>query len=219
MPSRVLPAASLNGAINTLLINNVLTTQITPDLKSKLSYRYYDFDNDTPELFFADWVITDVKTASTTTASYAPVRSLSISYTKQNAGAELNWRPSREWNLGAAYGYERYDWTRADVNVTNENSGKVYVDWKPTSDITARASWLYSVRRYDTYDYLGFVGAFQWPTAGNTRYSTSYRQFYLDNRDRNKGQLSLAFDVMPRLTITPTFGWRYDDYNLTRLPK
>ncbi len=47
-----LPASSLNGAINTLLSNNVITTQITPELKSKLSYRYYDFDNNTPELLF-----------------------------------------------------------------------------------------------------------------------------------------------------------------------
>ena len=45
-----LPASSLNGAINTLLSNNVVTTQITPELKSKLVYRYYDFANNTPEL-------------------------------------------------------------------------------------------------------------------------------------------------------------------------
>ena len=51
-----LPASSLNGAINTLLSNNVVTTQITPELKSKLSYRYYDYDNDTPELYFPNWV-------------------------------------------------------------------------------------------------------------------------------------------------------------------
>ena len=51
-----LPASSLNGAINTLLLNNVLTTQITPDLKSKLSYRYYKYDNDTPgDPFPGDW--------------------------------------------------------------------------------------------------------------------------------------------------------------------
>ena len=31
-----LPASSLNGAINTFLSNNVVTTQITPELKSKL---------------------------------------------------------------------------------------------------------------------------------------------------------------------------------------
>ena len=56
-----LPASSLNGAINTFLSNNVVTTQITPELKSKLTYRYYDFANNTPELLFNDWTLTDVK--------------------------------------------------------------------------------------------------------------------------------------------------------------
>ena len=48
-----LPASSLNGSINTLLSSNVMTTKITPELTNKLSYRYYDFKNDTPELLFA----------------------------------------------------------------------------------------------------------------------------------------------------------------------
>lgn len=210
-----LPAASLNGSINTLLFNNVLTTQLTPELKTKFSYRLYDFQNNTPELLFPNWVVTDVKLASVTNAAYAPVRSISISYTKQNAGAEANWRPSREWNFGAAYGYERYDWTRADADVTNENSGKVFVDWKAMSGVTARASVSYSQRQYDNYNYLNFVGIAQWPNGGTTtRYSTAFRQFFLDNRDRNQGKLSLAVDLSPSFTITPTFGWRYDDYNL-----
>jgi len=217
VPPPALPAASLNGAIDTLLINNVVTTQITPELKSKLTYRYYDIQNNTPEILFADWVVTDVKLANNTSTAYAPVRSLSASYTKQNAGAELNWRPSREWNLGAAYGFERYDRTRADVDVTNEHSGKFYVDWKPMSGVIARASGLYSMRRYENYDYLNFVGIAQWPDGGATRYSTAYRQFYLTNRDRNKGQLSLAVDLLPGLTITPTLGWRFDDYDLNPL--
>ena len=49
---RDLPASSLNGSINTFLSNNVVTTQITPELKSKLFYRYYDFANHTPALLF-----------------------------------------------------------------------------------------------------------------------------------------------------------------------
>jgi MtrB/PioB family decaheme-associated outer membrane protein len=213
----LLPASSLSGSINTTLANNVLTTQITPTLKSKLSYRYYDYDNGTPEIFFPNWVLTDVKLAGTQSGPYAPVNSLSLSYTKQNAGAELNWRPERVWNVGAAYGFERYDWTRTSANVTNENSGKVYTDWTPDEWLTVRASWLYSQRRYEQYDYVNFFGAFQWPndTAGTaTRASPAYRQFYLDNRDRNKGQLSVAVDVLPTLTVTPTVGWKLDDYRL-----
>ena len=33
--------------------------QITPELKFKASYRYYNYDNGTPEIRFADWVLTD----------------------------------------------------------------------------------------------------------------------------------------------------------------
>ena len=146
------------------------------------------------------------------------MQSISISYTKQNAGGELTWRPWREWNIGAAYGFERYDWVRADANATNENSGKVYVDWQPTRWITARASVLAASRRYETYDYLGFVGAAQWPNGGAafgiTRYSTAYRQFMFDNRDRVKAQASVAVDLLRNLTLTPIVAVRDDDYRL-----
>jgi hypothetical protein len=149
----------------------------------------------------------------------ADVRSLSISYTRQNAGAELNWRPTRQWNVGVAYGWERYDRKREDVDVTNENSGKIYADWKPTDGIMARASWFYSQRRYGTYDYADFVRGVQWshafPDDGHV-YSTAYRQFFLDNRDRNIGKFSVAVDLTPNFVVTPTAGWRNDDYNLNR---
>ena len=209
-----LPRASLNGSINTLLSNNVLTTQITPELTSKLTYRYYDKDNTTPTMFLPDWVLTDAVSAKATTAAYAPVNSLAQSYTKQNAGAQFDWRPTRQWNVGAAYGFERYDWTRADVDVTNENSGKIFADWKPVSWVSARGSLYFSERRYQNYDYVDFVGAFQWPTPGNTRYSTAYRQFNLDNRDRTKGQFSVSIDVFRGFTLTPVFGFRDDEYLL-----
>jgi hypothetical protein len=217
------PATSLNGAINTLLINNVVTTQITPDLKTKLSYRYYDYDNQTPELNVTDYAITDAASA-TTHASYSPVNSLSMGYIKQNGGAEATWRPVNSVNIGAAYGYEHYDWTRTDASSTAENSGKVYADWKPTSWITARASASVAERRASNYDYLGNVGMFQWPVpatvAGNTltqwpvspNYSPYYRQFYLDDRDRAQGKFAVDVKVLNNLTITPTFNLKNDTF-------
>ncbi|WP_291687407.1 MtrB/PioB family outer membrane beta-barrel protein, partial [Bradyrhizobium sp.] len=107
---------SLDGKINTLLVNNVVTTQVTSDLKTKVSYRYLDYSNQTPELHLSDWVIADA--ASTITAGhavYAPVNSLSLGYIKQNGGAEATWRPVNSVNIGGAYGYEHYDFTRADA--------------------------------------------------------------------------------------------------------
>lgn len=206
---------SLNGSINTLLVNNVLTTQITPDLKTKLSYRYYDYDNQTPELNVANWIMADALAAVPAHATYAPVNSLSLGYIKQNAGAEATWRPVNSVNIGGAYGYEHYDWTRADASSTSENSGKVYADWKPTSWITTRASGLFAARRAGNYDYLGNVGLFQWPVVPNnatTNYSSNYRQLYLDDRDRAQGKFAVDVKVLNNLTVTPTFNLKNDTY-------
>jgi MtrB/PioB family decaheme-associated outer membrane protein len=219
-----LPASSLNGSINTFLSNNVVTTQITPELKSKLIYRYYDFANHTPELLFPDWTLTDVKSANVTTPAYAPVRSMSVSYNRQNAVAQLVWSPSRQWNIGADYGYEQYRWTRESVDQTHENSGKAFVDYKPWSGLLIRASWSISDRHYDTYDYRGFYGNSQWsdslctstpPGTCNVQYSTAFRQFYLDNRQRQIGKFQFALNVMRGLTVTPTFGYQDDNYSIS----
>ncbi len=213
---------SLNGKINTLLVNNVVTTQITPDLKTKLNYRYYDYDNQTPELNIANWDMADALAANPAHATYAPVNTLSLGYIKQNAGAEATWRPVNSVNIGGAYGYEHYDWTRADASSTGENSGKVYADWKPTSWITTRASGLFSARRASNYDYVGNVGMFQWPNLtgvksgtwpnGTTNYSPYYRQLYLDDRDRAQAKFSVDVKVLNNLTVTPTFNLKNDTY-------
>jgi MtrB/PioB family decaheme-associated outer membrane protein len=223
---------SLNGSINTVLINNVITTQITPDLKTKLSYRYYDYDNQTPELNVFDWAIADACSTALPTASggcnhptYADVNTLSLGYIKQNAGAEATWRPVNSVNIGAAYGYEHYDWTRADASSTGENSGKLYADWKPTSWITARASALVADRTADNYNYLGNVGNFQWIGAaatqpgmpnGTTNYSPYYRQFYLDDRDRAQAKFAVDVNVLRNLTVTPTLNLKNDTYNFAQ---
>ncbi len=90
---------------------------------------------------------------------------MSISYTKQNASELLNWRPSREWNLGAEFGYERYTYSLDAADVTNEYSGKLFADWKPVTWFTVRSSGYYSNRRYDNYNYNANVAAIQFPAS------------------------------------------------------
>jgi MtrB/PioB family decaheme-associated outer membrane protein len=230
-----LPATSLNGAINTLLSNNVVTTKITPELTSKLTYRYYNFDNDTPRIIFPCWMHYDgtgapVKPGGNPCGGPAPngngfentISSLSVAYTKQNAGANLNWRPYREWNVNTEYGYERYSYTQADVNVTNENFGKMSVDWKPTGWFTARASGSYGVRTYEAYDYWAFVQAIQFPTAppftpqtsASWKYAPAYRQFMFDHRQRTTVNVAVDIVAFPGITITPSFKYKDDNYGL-----
>jgi hypothetical protein len=213
-----LPVQSLNGNINTVLSNNVVTTQLTPDLKLKTSYRYYMFDNDTPEIRFNDWILTDSISANSRNEAYAPVQTFSMSYIKQNAGEELTWRPTREWNIGVAYGFERYDYVRAYVNATNENSAKFYMDWKPVGWITARGSVTESARRYEDYNYLAYVGYWQWPTPAAinnaTQISPAYRGFLYDNRNRTIAKGQVAIDIFHNVTLTPNVVFQDDRYLL-----
>jgi MtrB/PioB family decaheme-associated outer membrane protein len=210
-----LPAQNLDGSINTLLVNNVVTTQITSDLKSKLSYRYYDYANGTPEIRVPVWVVGDAAaTAGAGPATYANVSSLSLGYTKQDGKAEVNWRPVKQLNFGGAYGYESYDWTRSGVNTTAENSGKVYVDFFGANGTTARASWEVSDRRLGNYDPNSYFGTFQWPGCTGCLANTAYRQFMIDNRLRNKGNAQITFEFAPGLTFTPTASLLSDDFGV-----
>ena len=217
-PAALVPASSLNGAIDTLLSNNILTTKITPELTSKLSYRYYDFQNNTPELLIPRWTSYDQNNAAGTEGS---IRSLSMAYIKQNGGADLNWRPTKEWNLGATYGYERYDWTRTDADVTNEHSGKVHADWKPDDWLTVRTSGYYGNRRYENYNYNTFVSSIQFPTvpgfaATSTSwyYANSYRQLMIDNRQTWKANIAVDMVIFPNVTLTPTFKYKDENYGV-----
>lgn len=220
-----LPAQSLNGQINTLLVNNVITTQITPDVKTKLAYRYYNYDNQTPQITINDWIIADTVSAKGTTTNYAPVNPLMLGYSKQNGTAEVTWRPVNSVNIGSSYNFERYEFTRFDATSTDENTGKVYADWKPEKWLTFRGSVNYGERRADNYDYLGNFGIFQWPVPrpsatnptgfpNTTQYSPYYRQFFLDDRNRTQAKLQVDILAFQDLTITPTFKWNDDEYLL-----
>ena len=220
LAASILPASSLNGAINTLLSNNVVTTKITPELTNKLSYRYYNFQNNTPQLMFGTpgsttgWISYDQNVAAERT-----IQSLSIAYTKQNAGEELVWRPTREWNLGAAYGYERYDYTQVDATSTDENSGKVFADWKPLRSLTVRASGYYSNRTANNYNYVANVGSIQFPGSTPAQnsyyYASTYQQLMIDNRQRWKANFAVDVVVARGLTLTPNFKYQDDYYGLT----
>jgi MtrB/PioB family decaheme-associated outer membrane protein len=213
---------SLNGNIDTLLSNNVVTTRITPDVTSKASYRYYNFQNNTPELMLGTPGSTTAwPSYDQSTAGERALRSLSIGYVKQNAGEELTWRPSANWHFGAAYGYERYDYTRVDATSTDQNSFKAFADWKPVGWATFRSSGYYSDRTPNNYNYIVNVGMIQFPGSTPAQngfyYNPAYMQMMIDGRQQTKANLAMDLVVVRGLTITPTFKYQDDHYGVNPL--
>jgi MtrB/PioB family decaheme-associated outer membrane protein len=208
------PVASLNGQVDTLLWNNVLTMSPAKDVKLTLRGRHYGIDNNTPSLHVADWIANDTQCASGTpnpdgTCSSLPRNSLPIAYTKDNFSAEARWTPVRWAALGGGWSFERWDRTFRDANITNENTGKVFIDLKPVDIVHARASYQFGERRYETYDTGLFVLT---PGLFADQFATNLRRFDVANRDRQKANAQVEIAAARFLTITPNFGLRWDDY-------
>ncbi|BBF92407.1 MtrB/PioB family decaheme-associated outer membrane protein [Blastochloris tepida] len=216
-----LPASSADAKVDTLLINNVLNTPLSRDVKSTLRYRYYDNNNTTPELLFPNFVVED----SSNTACPAPNaalrcaagsarRNLAYSYTKQNASEELTWRADKNLTLGGSIGWEQYDRDRRAVDVTNEFIGRVYMNATIAEETRLRASYQYSQRNYDNYDFMGVASYIYWAnqTTGVNVTNMMVRQLDLADRERQKANVSLEYTGVENLTVTPTFGLRFDAY-------
>jgi MtrB/PioB family decaheme-associated outer membrane protein len=205
-------AGSLNGAINTLLINNVVNTQVTSDVKSTFKFRYYDYMNDTPNQFISNYVLADVTLKNT--LPDLPRIPLLVSYIKENASEDVAWRVNPWLTVGAIGGWERWDRDHMDANVTNEWSGKLYANARTWDIGTLRASAELDERRYQTYDYLDYVARVTYIGATETVNSSLMRMFDMANRDRAKGSLLWQIDLPNGMSISPNVGFRFDNYNL-----
>ncbi len=209
LPGPALPAMSLNGEIDTLTVDSKLTTKLHSDVQATARYRYYSSDNDTPELYFDEYIRTD--SSLRTGPGNAERTSLSRSYTKQNADLDFVWDAHDMATLGLLLGWEQYDRDRRAVDVTNEFSGKVTADLEPADWLSMRASALYAQRRFDNYDYTTFVGDVT-HTPGNGDENPLTRKYDLSDRDRIKLNLSAEASLSDALTITALGGVRNDEF-------
>jgi MtrB/PioB family decaheme-associated outer membrane protein len=186
----------------TILSNNVIHTKITSDLESTLKYRYYNYnpqDNPASAINY---------TPNPDSNSGFPDDEQKLrhpaAYTKQNADAQIAYRPWKWLNVGALYDWERWDRTWRNAATTNEHTGKVFLDSK-WGFSNFRASIQYSERRFDEYS-LGFY------YLNDTSNNSYYLMKDMANRDRTKGMISWAVDITRDITVTPNAGFRNDQY-------
>ncbi len=200
-----------------VLVNNVLTTKWTKELSQTTRYRYYNYDS--PGLVTLNgFPLAD--SANVIDFTDDNLMRQGISYTKQNASTDFVWHPvAYRWlTLGAGVGWEQWDRRfrgedpgTPDVAVTNEFMGKLFANAKPWDWSQFRASYIHATRRFDgTYNQN--IGGNDESCNTPTTVCTGFRAYDLADRDRDK--LNLYFDWYAKdgLVITPTGGFRFDDY-------
>jgi MtrB/PioB family decaheme-associated outer membrane protein len=202
-----------------LLVNNVLTTKWTTELSQTTRYRYYNYDAP-KDLALNGFPLAD--SANVIDFTDDSLLRRGISYTKQNASTDFVWHPATwHWlTLGAGVGWEQ--WNRRlrgedpgdpDVRVTNEFMGKLFGTAKPWDWSQFRASYIHAERRFEG-DYQQNIGGNDESCNTPTTVCTGFRAY--DLADRNRDKLNVYFDwfAFNGLTITPTGGFRFDDYSM-----
>jgi len=189
------PAGSLNGQVNALLSNNVLTSHLTNDLSNTARVRYYDRRDNTPTIAFTNYVYADNGTATTT-----PLTRLPTSSTRLNLEDQLKWQINRTWAVGGGPVYERLDLQNAEVDSTHEFGAKAFVNMTMRL-ATWRSSIEYTQRRYNN-----------WLATSTDAAAAAMRYFFVQNRDRTKGNTIIDLAAFKNVTISPNGGFRWDNY-------
>lgn len=207
--TQTLAEKSLGGDVEILLVNSVIHTQITDDIKSTLKYRFYDNDNETPVKSW-NWVSEDYTNSADTRSNFG------YTYSKQEAADDVTWHFMRNGSIGGQAGWEEIQRDRRESLTTDEFTGQIHSDVRLDDIGMFRGSYSYGERRYDRYDPADWYETL-YPTlsAGTLANYWGMRKFDLANRDREKAMVLFSFDnipYIPNLTLTPSAGMRFDHY-------
>jgi hypothetical protein len=206
---------NLGGRVHTLAMNYTAVTKPIKNFQLVTKYQHYVYDNLTPDLEVRS-VRGDVQletTGCTTTstpgylkAGYCPTEQSSFTRKTFDVGGTYFITKKNS----AKFGYQRewMDRTNRHVNESIENSVYGAVDLNLRKNVLLRVSGRHQNRMPQDYDTaLGYT----------TTVATDY--FFLRmpdqaTRKRNRGDVSLNWDVTQRLSVSAFWGTLQDNFNV-----
>jgi MtrB/PioB family decaheme-associated outer membrane protein len=206
-----MPQSSLDGNVQTVNVTAGVTShpfQLPLTLSAK--YRLYGLHDESDQIRIAAWILSD----RTGDGVEGPTVARRQSYTKQNADVAARYQIVQPVAVTLGAGWE--EWSRGpemanggnsirvfDVYQTDEVFLKAAVDATPLDWLLARLTYMPS---WKGGDYKRGI-----PAIGTQIYGYGVR-FDEANRDRQRVDFLLQLTPLDTLSITPTAGWRHDDY-------
>lgn len=201
-----LPASSLNGSKQTLMMNYLLTGKVGKQFGYNARYRSYRLDNETPSLQFSSYVPYDSSPSVFTEAAPRNRRNLPYAFRKQNANLEWIWEPGKTSAARWFYQWEAWDRTYREVKRSNEHTGGASWDWMNRGGWGLRALIEHSRRRPQQYDPDYFLASFP---AGTGVFALpqlpGLRRLDQAERTRNYGTVSLQAPATESLTLSAAY--------------
>jgi MtrB/PioB family decaheme-associated outer membrane protein len=141
-----LPTNSADRKVAVTAVTALGGTRFADKLGLTFHYRFYDYDNKSPEIEFPGYVRFQAVWEAIGRVAFP------YSYKKQNAGAELGWDLSTATRLSLNYDRESWDRTGREVKTTDENILKLNLDTHASDKLTFHGSYEYGDRGISAYN-------------------------------------------------------------------
>lgn len=213
-----LPRNSLDGEINTTLVNFRLSSHPLPEVRLRGGYRYDDRANRTP---INQYILILADAMDQDTAADSEMRQFNrpYSYTQQKVDLEgdYDFLPHTTGTLG--YEFETIHRTLQEVEDTDEHTGSARLKTMPFDFLTLTLKGSYGARRGTTYDFASplFTGFTQeliasMPPAERFRNIPALRKFFEANRDRFRFGGDLVLTPLDSVSVGFRTDFLRDDY-------
>jgi MtrB/PioB family decaheme-associated outer membrane protein len=218
-----LPARSLNGKIVTTDQNLAVVSRAIQSMTFRLEYRSEHLDNQSPQFVFPG-VSRFGDSYFLTAIDYynVPIVNRSTSFIRQDGIASWRWDVLSALTTTLEYHWQAWNRTFRDAPRTDENIGKIRLDFTPTKGVTVRADYQYgdrSVGLYRTvpFDYVASTNT--WVVTPQTRFDPTVplefnllRRYDETARKQHDGSLWADVRMSQELTLSASLRYLRNDY-------
>jgi MtrB/PioB family decaheme-associated outer membrane protein len=215
-----LPRPSLDGRIDTTLVNLNLSSRPITGLHLRASYRYDDRDNKTPQNQYL-YIGGDSQNQVTTLASDRARTNLPLSYRQNLIRLDADYEVLPRTRVNAGYDFEEVKRTLTEVDRTKENTYRVGLRHHMMGTVDGAVSYSHSRRTADNYIgnlpfILSYSPQYQALPAnqppGNFDNHPLIRKFNYADRDRDRLRLTLNASPHPMVGVQLRADYNKDDF-------
>jgi MtrB/PioB family decaheme-associated outer membrane protein len=202
-----LAAKDLDGQVDTLLINAVLSTRPIEPLSLNFKVNYYDYDDDSDRISWVDgWA--RIGESEWSKDAEAGVFNRVTDWSRIRPSVDAAYRVNEMLTVMGDYTYEGYT-RNSDRNAdTDEHIAGGRIKLAPTDWSTLRVGYQRSWRNIDV-NYNNFPDA----PRGEFFEDDDLRMFDQADRKRDRVNAYLSLDPVDRLSLGFSFDYRNDDYD------
>ena len=198
-PSSAFTRTTLSGDAKTKALNLSFVSRPSSKVNVNVRYRYFDYDNRTPEFKSSIRVSYD----SSLSTPAAPAQSEPFGMKRQTLDGDVRFDVAGPVSLTVGASRNQEDRSHRIFESTVDNAFRVKLDSLSTGVISVRAMYEYAQRRGDGFDVTLLTGASEQP---------GMRHFDLAERNRNRFTLVSSYMPVPNWALNLSTAIGRDDY-------